>query len=351
MKGLLDILATAYRLDLDGASYVRHVADAAARVLDRRLGVMVYTYDARHPERPLIDHFAVSGRFDEAWLPKFYDAINTAGLDVASPQHPTGFAAWGHLTCGQASRVPAMRAILPIFRHIGGARDAFALNALDASGRGLWIGAPMKTTTKLTDEHITLFTRVAAHLTSAIRMRRTYGVDKPPPAAVLSPAGELLHAEAKGAASSRDDLRRATLAFDRARTKAMRADPETATRRWRPLVQSRWSLLDDFDTDGRRFVVAVENAPPTRAPKRRLSERELQVMTQVHLGHSDKEVAYELGLSVSTVRVLIHRAMQKLGAENRRDALARFERPRQGEGEESGPVGQANALPRPVNKA
>ena len=89
----------------------------------------------------------------------------------------------------------------------------------------------------------------------------------------------------------------------------------------------------------------------TRAPRRRLSEREHQVMTQVHLGHSDKEIAYELGLSVSTVRVLIHRAMQKLGAENRRDALARFERPRQGEGEESGPVGQANALPRPVNKA
>lgn len=56
----------------------------------------------------------------------------------------------------------------------------------------------------------------------------------------------------------RDELRRATLAFDRARTKKMRADVELATKQWWPLVVSRWSLLDDFASDGRRFVVAVE---------------------------------------------------------------------------------------------
>lgn len=48
-------------------------------------------------------------------------------------------------------------------------------------------------------------------------------------------------------------------------------------------------------------------------------------MTQASLGHSDKVIAYELGLSASTVRVLIHRAIRKLGATTRRDALARFE--------------------------
>lgn len=339
MKALLDVLAMGYRLDLDAASYVRQLADAAALVLDRGLGVMVYTYDARAPERPIIDHFAVSERFDEAWLPKFYDAISAAGVDVGSPQHPTGFAAWGHLTCGQASRIPAMRSILPIFRHVGGSRDAFALNALDASGRGLWIGAPLKTTAKVSDERIALFTRVAAHLTTAVRLRRTCGADKPLAAAVLATDGALLHAEKRsGVVEARQDLRRATLDFDRARTKKMRADPDRATRKWRPLVASRWSLLDDFDTDGRRFVVAVENAPPTRAPRKNLSERELQVMTQAHLGHTDKEIAYEFGVSVSTVRVLIHRAIHKLGAATRRGALEALYGA-------SGPVGQAKALP------
>ena len=66
------------------------------------------------------------------------------------------------------------------------------------------------------------------------------------------------------------------------------AQAEKRCRAGRPLVASRWSLLDDFDTDGRRFVVAVENSPPTRPPRTDLSEREHQVMTQAHLGHTDK---------------------------------------------------------------
>ncbi len=331
MTSLLDCLDAAYRLDLDDAGYVAHLAEIAAPILDRGLGVMAYTYDARGGQRPIIDHFAVSKRFDPTWLPKFYEAVDTAGVDVGSPQHPTGFAAWGHLTCGQASRIPAMRSILPLFAHIGGSRDAFAVNALDASGRGLWIGAPLKTTAKIPDKRVTLFTRFAAHLTSAFRIRKNAGNEKPEAAAILDPKGALLHAVRKdeegdeGVVGARDDLRRATLAFDQARTKKMRADVDLATRRWRPLVVSRWSLLDEFDTDGRRFVIAVENSPPTRAPRKDLSEREHQIMTQAHLGHTDKEIAYELGLSVSTVRVLMHRATIKLGAATRKDALARFD--------------------------
>jgi DNA-binding CsgD family transcriptional regulator len=328
MNALLDCLAASYRLDLDDAAYVGHLVEVAAPLLDRGLGVMAYTYDARRPAHPVIDHFATSKRFDPGWLPKFYEAVEATGVDVGSPQHPTGFQAWGHLTCGQASAIPKMRPFLPLFAHIGGSRDAFALNALDASGRGLWLGAPLRSTAKVSPKRIMLFTRLAAHLTSALRIRRNAGSSKPRPAAVLAPSGALLHAEEdEGVVEVREDLRRATLAFDQARTKKMRTDVELATRRWRPLVVSRWSLLDEFDSDGRRFVVAVENAPPTHAPRKQLSEREHQVMTQAHLGHSDKEIAYELGLSVSTVRVLFHRATTKLGATTRREALARFDMP------------------------
>lgn len=322
---LLDCLAAAYRVDLEGEPYVRNVVEAAAPLLDRGLGVMAYTYEVRDGAPPLIDHFVTSERFDPRWLERFYSAVAEAGLD-SRPENPAGFEAWGHLLCGQASLVPGMRPFLPLFAHIGGARDTFAVNALDASGRGLWIGAPLRTTTKASAEKVTLFTRFAAHLTSATRLRRNAGVAGPRAAAVLSPGGELLDAAGgEAVVDARQVLRRATLAFDRAHTKKARADVATATQRWRPLVDSRWSLLDDFDTDGRRFVVAVENGPPTRPPRRDLSEREHQVMTQAHLGHSDKVIAYELGLSASTVRVLLHRASRKLGASSRKDALARFD--------------------------
>ncbi|MBX3189679.1 MAG: helix-turn-helix transcriptional regulator [Labilithrix sp.] len=322
---LLDCLAAAYRLDLDGAEYVTQIAEATAPLLDRGLGVIAYTYDARDRARPTIDHFAVSKRFDPSWLPAFDAAVEAAALDIGSPSHPAGFHVWEHMLCGQASAVPKMRPFLPLFAHLGGARDAFAINALDASGQGLWLAAPLPSTVTEPPEQFTLFTRFAAHLTSAVRLRRSAA--KPKPAAVLAPSGALLHAEEgdDGVVDAREELRRATLAFDEARTKRMRDDVDLATRRWRPLVVSRWSLLDDFDSDGRRFVVAVANPPPTRPPRNDLSEREHQVLTQAHMGRSTKVIAYELGLSDSTVRVLLHRAAQKLGASTREEALARFD--------------------------
>lgn len=326
MDAILDCLAASYRLDLDGAEYVRHLAEVGAPLLDHGLGVMAYTYDARDPARPIIDHFATSKRFDPSWLPPFYAAVDATGLEPGRPELPTGFQAWGHLSCGQASAIRKMRPFLPLFAHIGGAQDAFAMNARDASGRGLWLGAALPSTTRVPPDRVALFTRLAAHLAAAVRLRRSAGTSKPRPAAVLAPNGALLHAEeGEGVVDAREDLRRAALAFDEARTKKMRSDVERATRQWRPLVVSRWSLLDDFDSDGRRFVVAVENEPPTRPPRKDLSEREHQVITQAHLGHSDKVIAYELGLSASTVRVLMHRAARKLGASTRREALARFD--------------------------
>jgi len=177
----------------------------------------------------------------------------------------------------------------------------------------------------MSSDRLTVFSRLSAHLTSALRLRRR-GRSKPKPAAILAPSGALLHAESgEGVVDAREELRRAALAFDAARLKKTRGDAEDSTRRWRPLVVARWSLLDQFDSDGRRFVVALENATPTRPPRRDLSDREHQVMTQAHLGHTNKVIAYELGLSASTVRVLLHRAAKKLGASTRREAVARFD--------------------------
>lgn len=319
---VLDCLAAGYRLDLEPADYVRNLARAATGLLDRGLGVIAYTYDARDLAKPRIDHFAVSDRFDPAWLPPFYAALESRGLDGASTT-PSGFAAWGHMSCGQATAVPGMRPLLPAFAKIGGARDTLAVNALDADGRGLWLGAPMRSTRRATRHYMTLLSRLAAHLTAASRLRRRDAKAREP-AAVFSAHGALLHAKDSAATSHRDELRHAVTAFDKARTREARRDIETATRRWRPLIASSWSLVDEFDTDGKRFVVAVDNAPPTRTRHGSLSEREQHVLTQASLGHTNKEIAYELGLSHATVRVLFHRAARKLRTTTRAETLARF---------------------------
>lgn len=316
---VLDCLATGYRLDLDGSTYVKQLVERAAPLMDGGLGVLAYTYDASDGEAR-VEHIAASDRFDFEWFRPFIAAIKNA---TGRAREPVGFRAWRHMTSGQASRIPAMKALLPHFAHLGGACDTFAINALDASGRGLWIGAPLRSTARIASGRMALGSRLAAHLTAAVRLRRGPVTKR---AAVLAPGGEMLHAEADATiVASRDVLRHATLEFDRARSKQRRSDVDASTRRWRPLVSSRWSLLDDFDTDGRRFVVAVENRPPTRPLTTELSEREQQVVTHAHLGRTNKEIAYELGLAASTVRVLLHRAAVKMGVETREELIAKLD--------------------------
>ena len=90
---------------------------------------------------------------------------------------------------------------------------------------------------------------------------------------------------------------------------------------WRGLAASRWSLVDTFERDGRRYVVAEQTA---RTDAEALSPRERAVLTAAAADHHDKLIAYDLGLADSTVRVLLYRATRKLGAKNRSDAIARF---------------------------
>jgi len=52
-------------------------------------------------------------------------------------------------------------------------------------------------------------------------------------------------------------------------------------------------------------------------PRQPLSPRERQILDLVRSGHTQKEVAYHLGRSDATVRVLYARAMRKLGRPKR----------------------------------
>jgi len=75
-------------------------------------------------------------------------------------------------------------------------------------------------------------------------------------------------------------------------------------------------MVDWFDTDGRRFVLALPNSPGVSDP-RGLSERESQVVAYAVLGQTNKMIAYRLGLSRSRVSMLLRTAMRKLDVQTR----------------------------------
>lgn len=157
-----------------------------------------------------------------------------------------------------------------------------------------------------------MWTRLAAHVGAAARLRRT-----PCPAApsVLTPGGKLEHGTTQTIAA-RADLATAAKSMDRARGKLRRVDPEAASALWRAMVRGEWSLVDWVDHDGKRFLLAYDN-PVETARRQGLTERERQVVACAAMGHSNKLIAYDLGLSTGSVSAVLARAAKKLGVSSR----------------------------------
>lgn len=105
---------------------------------------------------------------------------------------------------------------------------------------------------------------------------------------------------------------------------AARADTlqRLSNRRW----GRGWRFFDYVDGDDKAFVILCRDEAAS-APKR-LSRREQEVVARVARGASDKEVAHDLGIAASTVRVLLARAGAKLGATTKRDLIARLKEQR-----------------------
>ncbi len=62
---------------------------------------------------------------------------------------------------------------------------------------------------------------------------------------------------------------------------------------------------------------SLTNAPP------HLTDRERQVLELILKAHSNREIAYELGIKENTVQALVGRLLRKTGADNRIDLLMR----------------------------
>ncbi len=313
----LDLIASCYRLDVDESDWLADLVKTAGPLLDRGLGVCAYTFDARDPAR---------FRMLDACLPVW---LEPAALGAYLASAPAGFVerAWLGTLGGYASTVEGFEELAPGLAAFGGARDVLAANGRDPSGLGVWLGALSPRRGREAPLVTDRLEKIAAHLATAFRVRRmldrNVGLVEQAEA-VLAPDGRVAHAEgeARGTAE-RAALRRATIELDRAKSRAGRKEADRTLSRWKAMVDARWTLLDTFDVDGRRFVVARRNeAVSRRDADTLLTPRERQVVSYAALDHSNKVIAYELGLAAATVRVLLHRASKRIGVSSRADLVA-----------------------------
>lgn len=182
-------------------------------------------------------------------------------------------------------------------------------------GRTITFCLPLDEPRRLDARTRSSLVRVLTHLALAERLQR----EKREVAAVLGSDGEVLHAvgEARNV-DARAALRAHARRIDLARSGGQSDQEGLAL--WRGMVDGQWSLVDEFDSDGKRFFIARENIGVLKG-SRALSLREQQVLGLVCTGRSNKLVAYELGIAPSTVSLHLRSILEKTGAKRRADLI------------------------------
>jgi DNA-binding CsgD family transcriptional regulator len=321
----ISIVEASYNCESDAQTWLHRLLEQVAPKLDRGFGVTISQYipEMRAEDVKMLERGLKPALVEAAMaMIAAYPHIFHQALTVGSP-HETASQVMG-LTSREA------RAWAPFVEHMHplGVRDVVGVLARDPCGHAIFFSAPSPDLDRPTRQDRVVWSRIAAHISAGARLRRalpalargdvTDGAE-----AVLSPSGAIAHAEAAAQSrDARDSLRRAARSIDRARSKA-RPDDAEALELWQGLIAGRWSLVDRFDTDGRRFLVARKNDPDVRDP-RALTARERHVLAYAAMGHPLKLIAYSLGLSLSTVSVNRRNAMRKLGLQHHADIVALF---------------------------
>jgi DNA-binding CsgD family transcriptional regulator len=307
---LVDVVEAAY-VPHTPRAWLEHVTCALAPLLDRGDGLLCYGFDARDMNRIELDAPIFVGAGPEVW-----NAMQgaTEGLEPRAVQRTyLGSQPFG--TVAQRF-VGSSRAIFSELAHRhyapNGFGDLLVLHIVNADRRGCLFAAPLGRSTAASRKEITLWSRVAAHLRAGYGSSLRHGDDVEASDAILEPSGRVLHASgfAKTPAA-RETLRQAALRAERARTSRARRDASRALDLWQELVAGRWTLIQRFDADGRRFLVARRNAGEVQSYVQ-LTPREQEITRRLLRGDSNKLIAHDLLVSESTISQHLENALSKL---------------------------------------
>lgn len=311
---VLDVLLAAYQETVDGDVWVTSVMRAVRDLFTAGRTTTWFEYRSHHESDGL--HLDATLRpqvlgddCEVATWTRARESLPPSMLTKLFGRTVVGTASVMGAGGAQPSANPAWRKIWrePVV-------DSFGMVTRDTDGSGVCVSVGLDRVTALSAREKALLERVAVHVGAGWRLRTTEVKERLDRAeAVLDGSGKLLHANDL-ALEKRSALGDAYRGREAATRKG--EDPTQALDVWRGLVGGRWSLVDHFDSDGKRFVLALKN-PPRVARRLDLTPRERRVCELAARGHRDKEIAYTLGLSPGAVTAALYRARARLGVGSR----------------------------------
>lgn len=316
----IEIVERAYRLDGSESQWLGDLLHTARADLDAGCGVYAFTGSEAVP------NLAATPTFVAADLdPGFASRLATLNQDA--PNAIYELLRSRLVTCGGLEQI--LGAASPIVQHFRllmtetGIRDGFCLFAQDAEGGSITLSAPSREPLAPAPRVRGIWQRVGLHVAAALRLRRKLVSDGTPRDALFSTSGSLEDASAQLAAdhSAQTALRRAVRAMEQARSREVRQTPDRALELWQGLALGEWSLVDQWEGSGQRYVAAYQNRPAVTDP-RALSAKERAVCKYMSLGASNKEIAYTLGLPAGTVSTSVSRILRKFRLRRRVELVA-----------------------------
>lgn len=311
----IDMVEASYDLHGSEVQWCTEVLKVGREVCDQGCGAIGLIFD-RPPEggNVRVHDWVVDGTPDVAPL-----LLNQAFLDVG-PELTRAGTRPGIVTTVSEFAQGYPGALETWQSRVGFAQDGLGISAADPCGSGVIIFVLLPETRIVRPDERNHWQMLCAHLASAHRIRRAVkrrrSRQTPLPHAadaILDPKTFRITDALETANDSQtvEQLREAAVRVDRARGALRRSAPDEALKAWWAMMHGRWSMLDWFDSDQRRFVLAIPNRPDLGDP-RGLTERELQVATYAALGESGKRISYRLGVSKATVSNALDAAMRKL---------------------------------------
>jgi DNA-binding CsgD family transcriptional regulator len=319
------VIEAIYQLDAPQEDWLRRIATQSAAALAKPHFVAYgVTYDASDVQNLRFSPTATVNAESPAvaqLLENEIPELCRRSPEMAAVFRRISFGLTTDLPCGESFR----NELQPLLR-AAGVINILGLNGVSVDGRSAHVGVLLPRRMVPVDPG--LLARLSSHLAAGFRLRqRLHGqspIDRAE--AVLEPNGAVAHATGAAKVSdARATLADAAVKLDRIRSAAGRRDPERAVRLWKALIDARWSLVDHFERGGKRYLLAQRNDWDV-GPLELLTERERQVVGLAALGHPNKMIGYTLGITVSTVGVLLTRASRKLGASSRRALIEAYEK-------------------------
>ncbi len=320
-KDWIGVIEAGYELEKSDGIWLAGILDRASPLLGRGFWPTIGIYDYT-PQNINVASIETQG---PALAKDFLQSslqVRTAAVD----EFFRGGKPVSSLSEALYAREPGIQAVVEKITD-GAVKDKFTVKAMTGQNSALimcWLFAKQITPTEWERKR---WAQVATHLSAGLRLRKRLNsltLDALPVEAIFDASGKLHEARNEASTpSSREVLRSAVRRIDQLRTQAGRSNPDASLKLWEGLVDGRWSIVDYFDSDQRRFIVAIKNTPCYTDPCG-LTTRERQVAEFVGMGRSSKEISYTLGVSHSAITNCTARIQVKLQLASRTELVGFF---------------------------